>query len=132
MKVADSLREKAQALKRELLALSLAARHPETPWLAKFLVLIVMAYALSPIDLIPDFIPVIGLLDDLVLLPLGIALAIRMIPRRVMEECREKALLQDPLKKNNIFAALSIILIWLALSVMAVLLLSKLFTLPRS
>lgn len=132
MKIADSLREKAQALKRELLALSMAARHPETPWLAKLLTLLIVAYALSPIDLIPDFIPVIGMLDDLVLLPLGIALVIRMIPHRVLEECREKALSQDPLKKDNRFAALCIILIWLALSVAAVLLLSKLFALPHS
>ncbi len=131
MKIIASLREKAQALKMELLALSLAARHPETPWPAKLLALMTVAYALSPIDLIPDFIPVIGMLDDLVLLPLGIALVIKMIPRHVLEECREKSLLQEPLKKNNRMAALFIILIWLGISIMAVLVLSKALTVVR-
>ena len=66
-------------LKRELVAVYLASRDPRTPWLARFVVAIVVAYALSPIDLIPDFIPVLGVLDDLILIPVGITLALRLI-----------------------------------------------------
>ncbi|KRD39708.1 hypothetical protein ASE35_05085 [Lysobacter sp. Root916] len=87
----DALRQRARELKREIHALYLAARHPLTPWYAKLLVAAIVAYALSPIDLIPDFIPVLGYLDDLLLLPLGIAWAIRMIPATVMIECRARA-----------------------------------------
>ncbi|MGE0582581.1 MAG: YkvA family protein [Steroidobacteraceae bacterium] len=75
-------------LRLELRALALTAHHPCTPWYAKLLVAGVVAYALSPIDLIPDFIPVLGLLDDLVLVPLGIWLASRLIPRDVLAQCR--------------------------------------------
>ena len=86
-----ALKTRAKALKREVLALSFAYRHPQTPWVAKLVVAGVVAYALSPVDLIPDFIPVLGLLDDLVLLPAGIALALRLIPASVMAESRERA-----------------------------------------
>ena len=85
------LRERIRALKRDVLALYLAARHPGTPWYARLLVAAVVAYALSPIDLIPDFIPVLGLLDDLVIVPLGLALAIRLIPATVLARCRADA-----------------------------------------
>jgi len=87
----DGLKERATAIKTELQALLIAYRDPRTPWLARVWVLLVLAYALSPIDLIPDFIPLIGYLDDLVLLPLGIALAIRLIPAEVLDEARQKA-----------------------------------------
>ena len=73
------------------MALYWVARHPATPWYAKALVFLVVAYAVSPIDLIPDFIPVLGLLDDLLLLPLGIALALKLVPPAVMQECRARA-----------------------------------------
>lgn len=84
---------KAQArrLKQALRVLALAARDPRTPWPAKALALAVVAYGLSPIDLIPDPIPVLGLLDDLILLPLGVWLVIRMIPAEVWAACQEKA-----------------------------------------
>jgi uncharacterized membrane protein YkvA (DUF1232 family) len=85
------IRAWARRLKQDTLALYLAARHPQTPWLARLLIAGVVAYALSPVDLIPDFIPVIGYLDDLLLLPLGIALAIRLIPPTVLTECRAAA-----------------------------------------
>jgi uncharacterized membrane protein YkvA (DUF1232 family) len=78
-------------LKGDVRALALAARDPRVPWYAKGLALAVTAYALSPIDLIPDFIPVLGYLDDLVLVPLGIALTIRLIPTPVWAECRVRA-----------------------------------------
>src|SRR5206468_12969857 len=83
MKLLPKLKEQASRLKRELHALWLAYSDPRTPWLARLLIVCIIAYALSPIDLIPDPIPVIGHLDDLILLPLAIALAIRMIPDSV-------------------------------------------------
>ena len=85
------LKEKAKALKKEIVALHLAATHPKTPWHAKALAIFVVGYAVSPIDLIPDFIPILGLLDDLFLLPIGIAAVIKMIPKDVMAECRQKS-----------------------------------------
>lgn len=91
MTLLESFKERVRHLKGETFALYLAARHPDTPWYAKALVAGVVAYAFSPIDLIPDFVPVLGLLDDLILVPLGIALAIRMIPPAVMADCRIRA-----------------------------------------
>ena len=87
----DALKERALRLKQEVTALGLACRDPRTPWYARLLAVGVIAYALSPIDLIPDFIPVLGYLDDLVLVPLGIALALKMIPLEVMVDARIKA-----------------------------------------
>ena len=81
-------RAAAQRLEREVYALYLACRDPRTPWHAKALAAGVVAYAFSPIDLIPDFIPVLGYLDELVLLPLGVLLVRRMIPEAVMTDCR--------------------------------------------
>ena len=81
----------ARGIRQDVTALALAARDPRTPWLAKAAALLVVAYALSPIDLIPDFIPVLGHLDDLVLVPLGILLAIRLIPAPLMAEFRAAA-----------------------------------------
>lgn len=86
-----SWRERARGLAREVRALSLAARDPRVPWHAKAVAAATVAYALSPIDLIPDFIPVLGCLDDLVIVPLGAALAPRLVPPDVMAECRERA-----------------------------------------
>src|SRR5690349_3583113 len=85
------LRARARELKRAVVAVYLAARDPRVPWYAKALALAVAAYALSPIDLIPDFIPVLGYLDDLLLLPAGIALTLRLIPPEVMSDCRARA-----------------------------------------
>lgn len=81
----------ARAIKRDVHAVWLAARDPRTPWYAKWLALAVAAYAFSPIDLIPDFIPVLGYLDDLVIVPLGILLVVRLITSEVMQEHREAA-----------------------------------------
>ena len=86
-----SLRRKVRALEADTLALYLAARDPRVPWPAKAVAALTVAYALSPIDLIPDFIPVIGYLDDLVLVPLGLALAIRLIPPALLAEHRAEA-----------------------------------------
>lgn len=111
-----SLKESARRLKGETFALYLAARDPRTPWYVKLLVAGIVAYALSPIDLIPDFIPVLGYLDDLILLPLGIALAIRLIPASVLDDCRKRA--QESLQAGapvNRTAAAVVILLWVAL-----------------
>lgn len=91
MSILAALKQCANRLKAETLALYLAARHPRTPWYARLLVAGIVAYALSPIDLIPDFIPILGYLDDLILIPAGIALAMKMIPPTVMAECRARA-----------------------------------------
>ena len=81
----------ARGLKRDLHAIHLASRDPRVPWTAKLLALLVAAYALSPIDLIPDIVPVLGLLDDLVLVPLGVLLVVRMVPTEIMAEHRAAA-----------------------------------------
>jgi uncharacterized membrane protein YkvA (DUF1232 family) len=94
MKWVDSLKQRARELKRDTMALWFAYRDPRTPWYAKGFSALVVAYALSPIDLIPDFIPVLGYLDDLILIPAGIALALKMIPADVMAEARIKAEVQ--------------------------------------
>ncbi len=88
MSVLAYLRRRAADLKAETITLYIAAKHPRTPWYAKWLVVVIVAYALSPIDLIPDFIPIFGLLDDLILIPAGLAIAIRLIPQDVMDEAR--------------------------------------------
>jgi uncharacterized membrane protein YkvA (DUF1232 family) len=82
---------KSRQLKNEIVALYLASKHPRTPWYAKVLAALILGYALSPIDLIPDFIPVVGYLDDLIIVPAGITLLIKIIPRDILEECRAKA-----------------------------------------
>ena len=103
----------ASAIKRDVVALYLAGRDPRTPWYAKALALAVAAYALSPIDLIPDFIPVLGYLDDLVLVPLGILLVVRLIPAPLMAEYRQKAASHGQLPQNR-FAAAIIVALWIA------------------
>lgn len=112
-----NLKQRALQLKVETFALYLAARDPRTPWYAKLLVAGIVAYAFSPIDLIPDFIPVIGYLDDLILIPLGIALAVRLIPDPVLAECRARAheTIQNGRPASRVAAAV-IVVIWLALA----------------
>ena len=109
----DRLRRRARALKVETLALYHVARDPRVPWYARLFVGVVVAYALSPIDLIPDFIPILGYLDDLILIPLGIALALRMVPRDVLEDCRARAE-RDARRPTSRAAMLAIIAFWLA------------------
>jgi len=112
----QGLKRWARHLKQETFALYLAARHPETPWYAKLLVAAIVAYALSPIDLIPDFVPVLGYLDDLLLIPAGIALALQLIPASIMAECRAKA--QANVRASRAAAGV-IIVIWLVLAALA-------------
>ncbi len=85
------LKEKARRLKLEARTLRLASKDPRVPWYVKVLVVCLIAYLISPVDLIPDFIPVLGYLDDLILVPLGFALAVKLIPRAVWLEYRQKA-----------------------------------------
>jgi uncharacterized membrane protein YkvA (DUF1232 family) len=113
------LKERASRLKAETYALYLAARHPGTPWYAKLLVAGIVAYALSPIDLIPDFVPVLGYLDELVLIPLGIALAIRIIPSSIIEECRARSQTLRSGKSVSRIAGIVIVAIWIALAALA-------------
>lgn len=110
------LKSKANALKIELAALVVACKRKDVPWYAKLWAALVVGYALSPIDLIPDFIPVLGYLDDLILVPLGIALAIKLIPHEIMNACREegKTVFEGKNPRSYIAAAL-IILFWLAI-----------------
>lgn len=111
------LKQRARRLQSDVVALWLAARHSGTPWHAKLLVTGIVAYALSPIDLIPDFIPVLGYLDDLILIPLGIALAVRLIPPPVLAECRARARdLAAAGMPASRAAAIVIVVIWLSLA----------------
>jgi len=110
----ESWKTKAKQLKNEIHALYLASKDPRTPWYAKVFAVLIIGYALSPIDLIPDFIPVLGYLDDLIIVPAGIVLLLKMTPREVMEECREKARSQSKKKEpKSWIAGLVIVLIWL-------------------
>lgn len=114
MTLPDHWKLKANQLRRETYALYLAFRDPRVPWYARWFVAAVVAYAFSPIDLIPDFIPVLGYLDDLVLVPAGIALALKMVPKTVMDECRQEA--RDVVargKPTNRAAAGVIAVIWI-------------------
>ena len=111
-------KRRAADLRREVYTLYLACRDPRTPRFAKILGLCVIGYALSPIDLIPDFVPVLGYLDDLILIPLGIAFVLRAIPPEVMAECREKAAIaMAGGKPKNWIAAGIIALIWIGLAI---------------
>ncbi|MFC7735871.1 YkvA family protein [Roseomonas sp. GCM10028921] len=107
------LRDRARAIRQDVHALFLAARDHRTPWYARALALAIAAYALSPIDLIPDFIPVLGLLDEAILLPLAIRLAIRLIPQALMAEHRAAAIAASRRPSSRAGAAF-VILIWLA------------------
>lgn len=106
-------RQWARRVKRDALALYFAGRDPRTPWYAKVFAGALVAYAFSPIDLIPDFIPVLGYLDDVIILPLGILLALRMVPSEVMADARAAALVAEarPVSKGG---AAAIVALWLA------------------
>lgn len=132
MTLLSRLKQRARQIKADTFALYLAARHPATPWYARLAVAAVVAYAFSPIDLIPDFIPVLGYLDDLVLVPLGIALSIRLIPASVMEECRQRA--QERMadgKPASRIAAAVIIIIWVGIAALGIAWTYEAFARPR-
>lgn len=105
----------AKSLKRDVMTLWFVLRHPHTPWLARALAAILTAYALSPIDLIPDFIPVLGYLDDLIIVPVGIWLLLKIIPEQVLKECRNQAdewFHQDPQKPRSWVGLVIILGLW--------------------
>ena len=113
MRRSEQLRQRAHDLRCQAQALYWAARDPRTPWYAKAVAACTLAYALSPVDLIPDFVPVLGYLDDLVIVPAGIALAIRLVPRDVWQECCDRA--EQPVsKKASFIAAVAVVIIWSA------------------
>ena len=116
------LRELAQRLKGDMVALWFCSRHPRTPLVAKALVMGLVVYAFSPIDLIPDFIPVLGLLDDLLILPVGTWLVLQMVPADVMAECQEQAtrgLAERRPKPRSYTGAVVVAALWLAAIVIA-------------
>ena len=106
----------ARSIKRDVHAVYLASRDPRTPWYAKAVAIGVVAYALSPIDLIPDFIPVLGQLDELVILPAGIWLVVRLIPPDVMNEHRAAAIAAEHIPRS-MAGAVAIVAIWILLTV---------------
>lgn len=114
-------KERARGLKRESYALYLACRDPRVPWYGRLLAACVVGYAFSPIDLIPDFVPVLGYLDDLILIPLGIALVLRTIPEAVMLDCRARAAAALAAgRPTSRVAAAVIVAIWLLLAAGAI------------
>jgi uncharacterized membrane protein YkvA (DUF1232 family) len=107
------LRFRARALKTESYAIYLAARDPRTPWAPRIILLLVAAYAISPLDLIPDFIPVLGIVDDLIIVPAGIRLALGMIQPEVMADARNRAKIEAPGRRVGLIGVGIILLIWI-------------------
>jgi len=123
-------KQRARQLKKETYAIYIACKDPRVPWYARLFAGFVVAYAFSPIDLIPDVIPILGYLDDLVLVPLGIILVLKMIPPAVLAECREKAeVAMNQGKPTSRIAAIVIVAIWLLLGIVAVIWVGRIVTL---
>lgn len=122
MNVSDKLKTWAKRIKRDGVTLWFAGRHPDTPWHAKALGLFVVAYALSPIDLIPDFIPVLGYVDDILLLPALIWLTVKLLPNSVLADCRAQAdawMTEKGSKPRSKAGAIMIVVLWIALALAA-------------
>lgn len=111
----EKLKAWARKLKLDLKALQIALAENLVPWHVKLLIIFTLGYAFSPIDLIPDFIPVIGLLDDLLILPLLIYLIIRLTPKKTMDYCRKEAEIRPPKRKTNLVAGILIVTLWLVI-----------------
>jgi uncharacterized membrane protein YkvA (DUF1232 family) len=123
-----SLKQLARELKKETYAVYLASTDQRVPWYARVLAGVTVAYAFSPIDLIPDFIPILGYLDDLIIVPLGIWLVLKMIPPQVLADCREKAAAEiERGKPINRTAAAVILAIWIGWGILAAILLKQIF-----
>ncbi|WP_298940391.1 YkvA family protein [uncultured Dysgonomonas sp.] len=121
MKFIEKLKLKAKLLKTELIAIYLAMKDNRTPLFTKIMIALTISYAFSPVDLIPDFIPILGYLDDLVLLPLMIRMCIKLIPPKVLAECRIKARENIWLnRKVGLYSAFLIILLWLSIIVLLI------------
>lgn len=112
----DRLKQTARRLKTEINVLAVVYRDPRTPWYAKALIFLVIAYSLSPVDLIPDFVPLLGYLDDLILVPAGIALAIKLVPEEIFADAREKIAGQpESAGISGWWAGVLIILFWVCI-----------------
>lgn len=109
----NKIKEKSKKIKENLSLLYIAYKHPRTPWYAKLTTIITISYALSPIDLIPDFIPVLGYLDDIIIVPAGIALSLKLIPSHIIDECKNMRGERENFKNKGIFAAVIIMLLWI-------------------
>ncbi len=107
-----NVKSKAKKIKQDIFVLVEVYKHPKTPLYIKLLATVIVAYAFSPIDLIPDFIPMLGYLDDLILLPAGIMLVLKLVPKGILEECREKVESSEKIKKKNWIAGALILLLW--------------------
>jgi uncharacterized membrane protein YkvA (DUF1232 family) len=116
MAILSALKSWARDVRRDVVALWIAARDPRVPWYAKLVAGAVAAYALSPIDLIPDFIPVLGYLDDVVVVPLGILFAVWLIPAPLMTELRQEAIRREGTPKSH-WGTASIVALWLAAAI---------------
>ncbi|GIZ50089.1 YkvA family protein [Noviherbaspirillum aridicola] len=119
MSLTERMRAWARGIKRDGVTLWFAYRHPATPWHARLLCVLVVAYALSPVDLIPDFIPVLGYLDDVILLPCLIWVAVRLVPAAVLDECRARAaewMNREGRKPRSNWGLLLVALAWIAVS----------------
>jgi len=124
----ESWKRRARRLKAETHTLYLAYRHPRTPWYAKIFATLIVGYVFSPIDPIPDFIPVVGLLDELVVVPIGVIVARKMIPEDVFEECREKGReVAEGEKSVSRVAAVVVVAVWLLCVALAVFLALRVF-----
>ncbi|RBI63038.1 hypothetical protein DMJ13_00310 [halophilic archaeon] len=116
----EGWKERAEALEADVYALYLAYRHPRTPVYARGVIVLLVAYAVSPIDPVPDFVPGVGYLDELVVLPVGVALALRLIPDDVVDECRERADGEIDAGRVRWVVAGVVLALWLLLGVLAV------------
>ena len=121
----EQLKSRARALKNEAFAIYLAAKDPRTPWYAKTIALLTVAYALSPIDLIPDFIPILGYLDDLFIVPGGLWLAVKLIPPEVLEDARKSVTTQGTARSVLFVGAVLIVVLWVIILIGIVYLIIK-------
>ncbi|MEJ2665366.1 MAG: YkvA family protein [Spirochaetia bacterium] len=126
--ILDKIKRRASNVKNDVYALYLAYKHPNTPWYAKLCCIIIVGYAFSPIDLIPDFIPVLGYLDDIILIPLGIMLAVKLVPKKVLAECRARAKKEKNITRKNWVAGSIIIAVWITVLFLCILWIIELFT----
>lgn len=117
MSLFTDLKKRTSFFRRETVALFLAARDPRTPWYGKVLAAAIAAYAFSPIDLIPDFVPILGYVDDIILIPIGVAFVIKLIPIPVLAECRARANgLLGRIKLKSWIAGVVIVTVWVAVA----------------
>ncbi|KIY23389.1 YkvA family protein [Mesobacillus subterraneus] len=111
-KTMEQFKMRMKKWKEDIFVIAEAYKHPDTPFYLKVFAWIVVAYAFSPIDLIPDFIPILGYLDDLILIPFGITILLKLLPDHIIQESREKVAATDNVKKKNWLAGVIIILLW--------------------